>query len=76
MSNITPENPINYGYGDEFDSIIQIDDVINQRIEKGIDDLTGSAVFWRKKEGNDNFDRIGVRILRDGSITLAHTEDL
>ena len=73
---MNPENLTHYGYGDEFDSITEINNAIEKRIEEGVVNLTGSAILWSQKEGEKYPDRIGIRILEDGSISFAHAEDL
>ena len=73
---MNPENIVHYSYGDEFDSIDQIQTAIEKREKEGVTNFFGSAILWEKKEDQNYPYRIGVRILKDGSITFAHAEDL
>jgi len=65
-----------YGYGDDFYSIKELLENIKQRKEKGIKDLSGAAIFWKKEDNPDFYNRIGIVVLDDGSISFAHAEDL
>ena len=69
------EIPEIHGYGDEFDSIEEIEKAVEEREKLGLN-LNGAAILWSKKEDQEYFDRRGVRILPDGSISFAHAEDL
>ncbi len=65
-----------FGYGDDFYSKDEIVTEIEKRQEKRVKDLSGAAVLWLKTPKGSGFpyDRIGVRILPDGSISFAHAE--
>ena len=64
-----------YGYGDDFYSIEKIEEAVKKREEQGLN-LNGAAILWSKEKDSKYFDRLGVRILPDGSISFAHAEDL
>jgi hypothetical protein len=61
-----------FPYGDEFESLKQVEEAVQRRIDGGLMPIRGAAVFWSNEKGQTV--RNPVRILPDGSPSFAHAE--